>query len=114
MGLFPTSDIPTAASDACLLEVFVNRMFIVGMDLTSSGGDTKVWYCSACESRNVTNAGDVFSNQCRACTEYNDLDWSDGTSGRSGESGELEITGLLSGAGISRGDGDVRREIEEL
>lgn len=38
---------------------------------------TKVWYCTQCGSRNVTAASDVFSDQCRNCTEYNEIDWSE-------------------------------------
>lgn len=36
---------------------------------------TKVWHCTHCGSRNLTSAVDVFSDQCRTCTEYNDIDW---------------------------------------
>lgn len=40
-------------------------------------GATKVWRCSVCDARNVTAEGDTFSDQCRNCTEYNRLDWSE-------------------------------------
>jgi hypothetical protein len=36
-----------------------------------------------CESRNVTTETDVFSDQCRNCTIYNELDWT--------ESGEVSL-----------------------
>ncbi|WP_336002790.1 hypothetical protein [Halorientalis halophila] len=40
-------------------------------------GATKVWHCQICESRNVTTETDVFSDQCRNCTVYNELDWTE-------------------------------------
>jgi hypothetical protein len=38
---------------------------------------TKVWYCEHCDSRNVTDETDLFSDQCRNCTIYNTVDWED-------------------------------------
>jgi len=46
---------------------------VPGFDMAA----TKAWHCSQCGARNVTAASDVFSDQCRHCTEYNKLDWSD-------------------------------------
>lgn len=47
------------------------------MDTDFIWGPTKVWHCAICDSRNVTTETDVFSDQCRECTVYNELDWSD-------------------------------------
>lgn len=46
---------------------------VPGFDMAA----TKVWRCSQCGSRNVTAASDTFSDQCRYCTEYNEVDWSE-------------------------------------
>lgn len=46
---------------------------VPGFDMAA----TKVWFCDQCGSRNVTAASDVFSDQCRHCTEYNQVDWSE-------------------------------------
>ena len=47
------------------------------MELGFDMAATKVWHCVQCGSRNVTAVSDVFSDQCRNCTEYNEIDWSD-------------------------------------
>lgn len=47
------------------------------MATRGSQGATKVWHCEECGARNVTRKRDVFSNQCRNCTCYNAVDWSD-------------------------------------
>lgn len=38
---------------------------------------TKVWECDHCGTSNVTSERDLFSDQCRDCTEYNDVDWTE-------------------------------------
>lgn len=40
-------------------------------------GATKVWECAHCGQRNVTTETDTFSDQCRNCTIYNPVDWSE-------------------------------------
>lgn len=47
------------------------------MDSGSGSGVTKVWHCEHCGGRNVTTETDLFSDQCRNCTIYNTVDWSD-------------------------------------
>jgi hypothetical protein len=38
---------------------------------------TLTWHCDHCDARNVTTERDTFSDQCRNCTLYNEVDWSD-------------------------------------
>ncbi|MFB6165554.1 MAG: hypothetical protein ABEJ31_10385 [Haloarculaceae archaeon] len=45
------------------------------MDTGFTWGTTKVWECAECGARNVTTERDVFSDQCRTCTMYNEVDW---------------------------------------
>jgi hypothetical protein len=48
------------------------------MATSTESAPTKVWHCRQCGTRNVTRERDLFSDQCRYCTTYNDLDWSEG------------------------------------
>lgn len=47
------------------------------MTMGVESGPTKVWDCEACGARNVTRERDVFSDQCRRCTCYNQVDWTE-------------------------------------
>jgi hypothetical protein len=67
-------------------------MDVVGMGSEFIWGATKVWHCQVCESRNVTTETDVFSDQCRNCTVYNELDWTE-----NGEVSVVEATRIADG-----------------